>query len=122
MLGVFAQRFYSELDGTMTKFTGIIEGDFQLLLWQLAACVLCGAWSFCMTYGLLFVMGHIPGVSLALTDKDFEEGLDNVEMGETTFSYIKVLHEEEKKRQSMNKRTSAIFKSEFAKQSAIQEI
>ncbi len=96
LTGVFAERRWSELDGEILQYSGLIEGE-TVIYWQLAASIACFAWSFFMTCIILFVINKIPGLSLKLESADQLQGIDAAEMGETTYDYVKMLNEAPKK-------------------------
>ena len=72
-------------------YSGIIEGEYRLLGWQILDCMVCATWSFCWTCAICYALNKIPGLQLSLSDDEYEQGLDSVEMGETTFEYIKMI-------------------------------
>ncbi len=88
--GIFASRQWGEIDGEKIMMSGLVDGEF-VIGWQLASCVICFAWSFVITSIILYIIKYIPGINLQLFANDMEAGMDMVEMGETTFDYVKEL-------------------------------
>ena len=105
--GIFCEAYWPALDGTSIKYSGIIEGEYRLLGWQALDSIVCATWSFVFTCAICYVLNKIPGLQLQLSEEHYEEGLDAVEMGETTFEYIKMIEAKQLKakgqyRQSMD--------------------
>eukprot|EP00835_Amoeboradix_gromovi_P007000 NODE_983_length_2555_cov_0.219463.p2 type:complete len:130 gc:universal NODE_983_length_2555_cov_0.219463:971-582(-) len=73
-------------------YSGVIEGEGLLLLWQLADIVACFSWSFLVTAVLLLIIDRTPGLSLTLGSEDELTGIDAIEMGEATFDYLKLIN------------------------------
>ena len=73
------------------KYTGAFEGG-SLLKWQLASSVTCFAWSFVMTSLILLIINKIPGLNLELEEANLINGIDAVELGETTYDYVQLLN------------------------------
>ena len=94
--GIFCERYWPLLDGTVILYSGIIEGEYRLLGWQLLDSIVCASWSFFFTCLICFILNKIPGLQLSLSEDQYEEGLDSVEMGETTFEYIKIIEAQHK--------------------------
>ena len=70
LTGVFASKHFTSLDGVVIE-GGWIDGHFMQVPVQLAASCAGFAWSFTVTYVLLFVMNKIPYLNLRLThDKE----------------------------------------------------
>eukprot|EP00834_Sanchytrium_tribonematis_P002339 NODE_70_length_24940_cov_0.663138.p22 type:complete len:126 gc:universal NODE_70_length_24940_cov_0.663138:1076-1453(+) len=89
--GLFAQRYWSDLDGTKIIYSGAIEGE-MLIVWQFISCLVTFAWSFVITVILLYGINLIPGLSLTIKNFDAEKGLDEQEMGEATYDYLKLIN------------------------------
>ena len=72
LTGVFASKQFTALDGTFNSMEGgWIDGNFMQVPIQLAASLAGFAWSFLMTYAMLWIMNKMPYLSLRLThDKE----------------------------------------------------
>eukprot|EP00835_Amoeboradix_gromovi_P003179 NODE_200_length_15202_cov_0.356618.p12 type:complete len:108 gc:universal NODE_200_length_15202_cov_0.356618:8675-8352(-) len=64
----------------------------MLFAWQLVDCLVCFAWSFTVTGLILLALNKIPGLALTIDDDDEINGIDAVEMGESTFDYLKLIN------------------------------
>ena len=89
LTGIFASSQIAALDGTVIV-GGWLDGNFSMILIQLAACCAGFAWSFFMTLLILFIMNKLPYLNLRLTSEKEELGLDKSQMGECAYDYIEI--------------------------------
>lgn len=79
--GLFHQKYISMLDGVGTE-GGAVDGNWKKVGQQLVACISIAAWSFIMSYAILFIINKIPGLHLRVSAEEEREGQDVSEMGE----------------------------------------
>lgn len=95
LTGIFAQQSIIGLSypygATNVPLGGWLDGNFRQVLVQLAAIGSVTAWSFVVTYGILFLMNKVPGLALRLEDHEEELGTDMAQMGETAYSFLPML-------------------------------
>ena len=91
MTGLFTQRYWAGLDGSKILYSGLIEGEW-LVGWQILSCIVTAGWSFFMTGIILIILDKIPGLALNFKKFNEELGLDEQEMGEATYDYVKLLN------------------------------
>lgn len=71
-----------------------IETDLSFLAqyrqmgWQLASATAIMAWTAVVTYILLFIVDHIPGLSLRANEEAEIVGIDEAECGELGYDYV----------------------------------
>ncbi|KAL1923736.1 uncharacterized protein VTP21DRAFT_8716 [Calcarisporiella thermophila] len=90
LTGVFAQRDIVSLSyppGAEVPLGGWLDGNWMAVPIQLAAIASVSAWSFVVTYIILFVMNKIPGLHLRLCDQEEAMGTDEVEIGEKCYNF-----------------------------------
>jgi Amt family ammonium transporter len=89
LTGIFHQAYIVDLDGgdSGSINSGVIEGAYALLGYQVIAAVAIAVYAFAMTYLILTLMTLIPGISFEVTDEHVEEGFDLIEMGEVAYAY-----------------------------------
>src|SRR5689334_22300623 len=96
LTGVFAQQSIIALSypagATNVPLGGMLDGNYRQILVQLAAIVSVTAWSFVVTYGILYLMDMFPGLRLRLKDHEEELGTDMAQMGETAYGFLPLLH------------------------------
>lgn len=90
MTGVLHQKSISLLDGVETE-GGAIDGNWTKVGQQIAACVSIAAWSFFMSYAILFIINKIPGLQLRVTPDEERDGQDVSEMGESAYGNIIII-------------------------------
>ncbi|KAF9940125.1 hypothetical protein BGZ67_008304 [Mortierella alpina] len=94
--GVFAQQSIIALaypvGATNVPLGGMLDGNYRQILVQLAAIGSVTAWSFVVTYGILYLMDMFPGLRLRLKDHEEELGTDMAQMGETAYGFLPLLH------------------------------
>jgi len=95
LTGVFAQQSIIALSypvgATDVPRGGMLDGNYHQVLVQLAAISSVTAWSFVVTYGILYLMNCFPGLRLRLEDHEEELGTDMAQMGETAYGFMPLL-------------------------------
>ncbi|GJJ69183.1 ammonium transporter, Amt family [Entomortierella parvispora] len=95
LTGVFAQQSIIGLSypagATDVPIGGMLDGNYHQVLVQLAAIGSVTAWSFVVTYGILYIMNMFPGLRLRLEDHEEELGTDMAQMGETAYGFLPLL-------------------------------
>ncbi|KAJ1652858.1 hypothetical protein IWQ61_006897 [Dispira simplex] len=86
--GIFADKSIALLDGTKIE-GGWVNGHWHQMLIQLWACAVGAAWSFVVSYIILYVMDKIPYLQLRMDPDEERLGADFVEMGEYGYEYVK---------------------------------
>ncbi|TPX66253.1 hypothetical protein SpCBS45565_g04581 [Spizellomyces sp. 'palustris'] len=87
MTGIFAQKWIASLDGGVID-GGWVDGNFKQVGYQLAGSVTIAAWSFTISYIILYVMNKIPGLHLRPTEADELIGNDLTELGEHAYEIV----------------------------------
>ncbi|ORX91801.1 ammonium transporter [Basidiobolus meristosporus CBS 931.73] len=90
LTGIFAEQRIAALDGTLIA-GGWINGNFMQILIQLAGSVAGFAWTFIITYLILWVMDKIPGLSLRADSESEKLGLDLSELGESAYYHVETV-------------------------------
>lgn len=85
--GVFAEKYIAALDGTQID-GGWMNHNWVQVGYQFADATAGAAWSFCITYLILFIMDKIPGLSLRVSPEVELQGLDAAELGETAYYHV----------------------------------
>ncbi|CDH60145.1 ammonium transporter [Lichtheimia corymbifera JMRC:FSU:9682] len=88
LTGLFAESYVAGLDGSTVIDGGWINHHWIQLAYQLADCTAGAAWSFGITYIILFIMDHIPGLSLRVDPEVELQGLDTAEIGEMAYYHV----------------------------------
>ncbi|CAG8631416.1 7398_t:CDS:2 [Gigaspora margarita] len=88
LTGIFAQKSIAALDGVTVIAGGWLDGNFIQLGYQLADSAAGMAYSFIMTYIILFIMDKIPGLSLRADPESEAIGIDESELGELAYYHI----------------------------------
>ncbi|KAI7860189.1 ammonium transporter AmtB-like domain-containing protein [Circinella umbellata] len=88
LTGLFAEQYIANLDGVTEIAGGWMNHNWIQLGHQLADATAGAAWSFCITYIILFVMDHIPGLSLRVDPEVELQGLDAAEIGEMAYYHV----------------------------------
>lgn len=83
LTGIFASKTVAGYDGATEIPGGWVDGNFRQLGIQIAAWVSIVLWTSVMTYIILFIVDHIPGLKIRATDEGEEMGMDMYEMSET---------------------------------------
>ncbi|EPY51242.1 ammonium transporter Amt1 [Schizosaccharomyces cryophilus OY26] len=87
LTALFSADYIQSLDGSTGNSGGWLSHHYIQLGYQLADTVACAAYSFVVSCALLFAMNYIPGLSLRVSRDDEVLGLDNVEIGETSYKF-----------------------------------
>lgn len=88
LTGLFAESYIAGLDGSTEIPGGWMNHNWIQLGHQLADCTAGAAWSFCITYLILFIMDRIPGLSLRVDPEVELQGLDAAEIGEMAYYHV----------------------------------
>jgi Amt family ammonium transporter len=88
LTGIFAESYIAALDGSTVIAGGWMNRNFIQLGYQLADCTSGMAWSFVVTYIILFIMNKIPGLSLRVDRESELKGLDVAEIGEMAYYHV----------------------------------
>ncbi|KAI8141165.1 ammonium transporter AmtB-like domain-containing protein [Fennellomyces sp. T-0311] len=88
LTGFFAEQYIAGLDGATEIEGGWMNRNWVQLGHQLADATAGAAWSFCITYLILFIMDHIPGLSLRVDPEVELQGLDAAEIGEMAYYHV----------------------------------
>ncbi|TIA73411.1 hypothetical protein E3P91_01521 [Wallemia ichthyophaga] len=91
LTAIFAQSSVASFDGSDPIDGGWLDGHFVQLGYQLADTVTVIAYSFVMTYILLFLINLIPGCQFRADDDDEIMGMDLAELGEPESDLYDVL-------------------------------
>ena len=82
LTGFFASKNVPAMDGaSIGEFEyagGWWDQHYAQMGFQLAAAATCAAWSFCISYILLFIINKIPGCRIRVTEQEELEGLDEI--------------------------------------------
>lgn len=89
----FASKQIAALDGISRIDGGWLDHHWVQLGYQLADSFSGGAWSFCFTCLILFVMNLIPGLRLRTTEEGEILGVDDAEIGEFAYDYVELTRE-----------------------------
>ncbi|KAG0340411.1 hypothetical protein BG004_006419 [Podila humilis] len=96
LTGVFAQQSIIGLaypvGAENVPIGGWIDGNPHQIVVQIYAILSVTAWSFVVTYGILYLMNCFPGLRLRLKDHEEELGTDMAQMGETAYGFLPLMH------------------------------
>jgi Amt family ammonium transporter len=67
---------------------GWLNGHWIQVLYQIADSCAGLAYSFCVTYAILFIMDKIPGLSLRVDEEREARGIDDTELGESAYYHV----------------------------------
>lgn len=84
LTGIFAQR---EFGGESIE-GGWLDGHWMQVPHQMADTAAGLTWSFTVTYGILWIMNKIPGLSLRADIGVERAGLDQAELGFNCYEYV----------------------------------
>ncbi|RGB33228.1 ammonium transporter 2 [Rhizophagus diaphanus] len=87
LTGIFAQKEVAALGGQVIR-GGWLDGHWVQILYQLADSCAGLAYSFCVTYIILFIMDKIPGLHLRVDVEAEELGIDDSELGELAYYHV----------------------------------
>ncbi|KAL7318881.1 ammonium transporter [Mucor circinelloides] len=88
LTGIFAEAYIPALDGSTVIAGGWMNQHWIQLGYQIAESTAGAAWSFAVTYLILFVMNKIPGLSLRVDRESELQGLDVAEIGEMAYYHV----------------------------------
>ncbi|KAI9017441.1 ammonium transporter AmtB-like domain-containing protein [Gaertneriomyces semiglobifer] len=86
LTGVFATSQIIGLDAPGVT-GGWLDGNWKQIGIQIYATIVCGAWSFIVTYLTFWVMDKIPGLHLRVKETHETLGLDLAQLGEYAYNY-----------------------------------
>ncbi|GAA6018923.1 hypothetical protein JCM10207_009201 [Rhodosporidiobolus poonsookiae] len=89
LTGLFADTRVTSFDG-YTEGAGWINHHYVQLGWQLASAVTVIAYTAVVTYIILFIVDHIPGLKLRCTEESEIVGIDEAECGELSYDYCAI--------------------------------
>jgi len=87
MTGIFAQASVAANDGYAVIDGGWLDGNWIQLAKQIAWIAVGSAWTFVMTYIIMFLINFIPGCKFRATEEAEIVGMDEVELGEYVVDY-----------------------------------
>lgn len=93
LTGFFATDYITHLDGISVVPGGWLNHNWVQLGYQLADSLAGGIYSFFGTCIILSLMNLIPGLSLRVSEQVEISGLDDDEIGESTYDYYELSHE-----------------------------
>jgi len=85
--GVFAENKIATMSGGSPIRGGWVDGHPAQMAYQLLSIVVVGAWSFILTYLILWGINKVPFLSLKLDEWEQIAGSDWVELGETAYGH-----------------------------------
>jgi len=92
LTGLFADTRVTGFDG-YSSGGGWFNHNYEQLGWQIASAVSAMAWTATVTYILLFVVDHIPGLKLRASEEDEILGIDEAQCGEMGYDYVSIRRE-----------------------------
>lgn len=90
LTGVFAADYIAALDGFTKIRGGWINGHWAQIGYQAAAAFSAAGYSFAMTCLILYILNIIPGCKLRVTPQEEIFGIDDIEIGEFAYDYVKL--------------------------------
>ncbi|GAA5837292.1 hypothetical protein JCM11251_004956 [Rhodosporidiobolus azoricus] len=87
LTALFADSRVAGFDG-YTEASGWINHNYEQLGWQLASACTVIAYTAVVTYIILFVVDHIPGLKLRASDDAEIIGIDEAECGEVGYDFV----------------------------------
>ena len=93
LTGVFACKDIAHVAGVPDIKGGWLDQNWVQVLYQLAASVAGGVYSFVMTALIVFVLNLIPGLSLRVSEAAEVMGIDDSEIGEFAYDYVELTRE-----------------------------
>lgn len=88
MTGIFAQASVANNDGYLAIPGGWLDGHFIQLPKQIAWCVVCVAWTAGVTYAIMFVLDHTPGIGpFRVSQRGEIIGVDEDQLGEFAYDF-----------------------------------
>ncbi|TPX35991.1 hypothetical protein SmJEL517_g01851 [Synchytrium microbalum] len=86
--GLFADSWVVAMNTPSATLGGAISGRGAQLGYQILKIIVTGAWSFIISYSILYILNKIPGCHLRATDKEEDEGMDASQMGELAYDLM----------------------------------
>lgn len=88
LTGVFAQKSVAFNDGYLSINGGWLDGNFIQVPYQIAWCVAVTAWTAGVTFAIMFVLDHIPGIGPFRASETAEIiGVDEEQCGEFAYDF-----------------------------------
>lgn len=88
LTGIFAQKSVANNDGYLMIDGGWLDGHFIQLPKQIAWCAVCVAWTGGITYAIMFILDHIPGIGPFRATEEAEIiGVDEEQCGEFAYDF-----------------------------------
>lgn len=91
--GFFAVDYIAALDGHSRIDGGWLNQHWIQMGYQVGDSVTGGAYSFCGTCLILFIMNLIPGLRIRASDDAEILGIDDAEIGEFAYDYVELTRE-----------------------------
>lgn len=89
--GFFASGKIIGLDGVNTgAIGGFLDGNFELIGWQIAAIVASSSYAFVMSAIIAKIIDVIPGLKLRASEEAELLGMDDDQHGEFSYDYVEV--------------------------------
>ncbi|KAL7321753.1 ammonium transporter [Mucor circinelloides] len=88
LTGIFTESYIAGLDGSTEISGGWMNKNWIQVPYQLAEATAAAAWSFVVTYIILYIMNRIPGLSLRVDHQVEIDGLDVAEIGELAYYQV----------------------------------
>jgi Amt family ammonium transporter len=89
----FAADYIAHLDNVQVIKGGWLNRNWIQIAYQLADSFSGGAYSFCGTCIILFLMNLIPGLRLRASEEAEILGIDDAEIGEFAYDYVELTRE-----------------------------
>ncbi|GAA6061729.1 hypothetical protein JCM10212_000462 [Sporobolomyces blumeae] len=93
LTALFADSRVAGFDGYTEIEGGWINHHYKQLGWELAMAVAIIGYTACVTYLLLFIVDHIPGLKLRASEESEIVGIDEAECGELGYDYVSIRRE-----------------------------
>lgn len=90
LTGIFAADYVAALDGYTAIPGGWLNRHWIQLAYQAAAASSAAAYSFILTCAILYLLNLVPGCKLRLTPQEEIFGVDDIEIGEFAYDYVKL--------------------------------
>ena len=87
LTGIFAQKWVGGMDGSSIN-GGWIEGNVVQMGYQIGGTVAIAAYSFALSYIILYIIDKIPGLQLRSSNMHETHGNDMSEMGEVAYEVL----------------------------------
>ncbi|GAA5950149.1 hypothetical protein JCM3765_004215 [Sporobolomyces pararoseus] len=93
LTALFADSRIASFDGATEINGGWINHNYVQLGWELAMATTIMAYVAVVTYILLFIVDHIPGLKLRASDESEIVGIDEAECGELGYDFVSLRRE-----------------------------